>query len=90
MPIAEKLQASWDLRKRTEAVGNVKAALDNLKQTGIDTEAVIDAAMDGVEFDDVDAEIRSEGAACIAIVEALNEALANHADFIDWKPERKP
>ena len=88
MAVTEKLNAAWNTNEAMDAVFEVRAKLQNLANVAAETKAEVDAITQGASFAGVDNEIKAEGAALIAIVNSLNNALASHSDFLTWtQPE---
>ena len=88
MAVTEKLNTAWNTKEAMDAVFEVRAKLQNLANVASETKAEVDAITAGASFASVDAEIKQEGAALIVIVNALNNALASHQDFLTWtQPE---
>ncbi len=85
--LTELLQADWDRKETTDAIMAFRIALQNLKNTAAETKTTIDALVAGSSFTTVHVDLKAEGQACLSIVNQLNAALGNHADFIDFKPE---
>ena len=84
MAITDKLNDSWNTSDASRAVFEVRAAIQNLSNVAIETKSRIDIITGSASFDSVDAEIKAEGATLIGIVNSLNNAFANHNDFINW------
>ena len=87
--IQELLDEAWDVKETTEAVMAIRVALQNLKNVADDTKATVDGIVAGGSFASVDAALKAEGAACIAIVNSLVNALAAHSEFIDFTPDQE-
>ena len=86
--IQELLDAAWDVKETTEAVMAVRVALQNLKNVADDTKATVDGLVAGGNFASVAPALKQEGAACIAILNALVADLAAHTAFIDFVPDQ--
>ena len=84
MAINDKLDTAWTTNESMNDVFAVRAALQNLSNVAVETKAKVDAITSGASFAAVDAEIKAEGAALIAIINSLNTALDGHSDFLNW------
>ena len=86
--IQELLDQAWDEKETTDAVMAIRVALQNLKNVAADTKVAIDAVLTGSSFASVHQDLKTEGQVCITILNSLIAALANHAEFIDFKPDQ--
>jgi hypothetical protein len=86
--IQELLDQAWDEKETTEAVMEIRTALQNLKNVAQQAEAKINRIVAGGSFATVHADLKAEGQACRTILTALVAALANHAEFIDFRPDQ--
>ena len=88
MAITDKLNTAWETNESMSAVFEVRAILQNLANVAAETKSKVDTITAGDSFAAVDAEIKSEGADLIGIVNSLNSSLASHSAFLDWtQPE---
>ena len=87
--IQELLDTAWDVKETTESVMAIRVALQNLKNVANETKTTIDDIVAGGSFASVHADLKAEGQACIAIVNAAVTALGNHAEFIDFLPDQE-
>lgn len=84
MAIAEKLAEEWAKGEASRMVFEIKATLQNAKNVLGETDMRVSEIIAADSIDDVDQEIKAEGLACIQIVRAAKDALADHSDFLDW------
>ena len=87
MAITQKLNQAWNTNEAMDAVFEVRAQVENAYNVLAESIARINEIVAGSSFDDVDAEIKTEGAAIISILNQSKTALDGHDDFILW---RKP
>ena len=87
MAIKDKLNLAWQTNEAMDAVFEVRAQIENAYNVLAESIARINEIVAGSSFDDVDAEIKVEGAAIISILNQSKAALDGHSDFINW---RKP
>jgi len=88
MAIKDKLNLAWQTNEAMDAVFEVRAQIENAYNVLAESIARINEIVAGSSFDDVDAEIKVEGAAIISILNQSKAALDGHGDFILWrKPE---
>jgi len=84
--IEDKLDAAWQAKDTAQKVFAFRAASETLQNAVSESLATMsEIASDPAFVSDVDAEIKSEGAAILSIANAANTALASHADFIGWR-----
>jgi len=87
MAIKDKLDTAWNTNEAMDAVFEFRAQAENAYNVLQETIARIDEIVAGSSFDDVDAEIITEGSAIRSILNQSKDALDNHLVFINW---RKP
>jgi len=87
MAIKIKLNSAWQTNEAMDAVFEFRAQAENAYNVLQETVARIDEIIAGSSFADVDAEIKTEGAAIINILNQSKAALDGHGAFINW---RKP
>lgn len=87
MAIEQKLNAAWNTNEAMDAVFEVRAQIENVYNVLAESIARINEIVAGSSFASVDAEIKTEGAAIISILNQSKTALDGHDDFILW---RKP
>ena len=84
MSIEAKLNTAWTTNTAMDAVFEVRAKLQNLAEVALETKQGVAAITSDASFASVDAEIKAEGAALIALVNAFVSDLAGHQDFLNW------
>lgn len=84
MAITDKLNTSWATNETMDAVFEVRAAAQNVYNVLSEQIARINAITADATFASVDAEIKTEGAAVITILESAKTALDGHTDFLNW------
>ena len=87
MAITQKLNAAWNTNEAMDAVFEVRAQVENAYNVLAESIARINEIVAGSSFANVDAEIKTEGAAIISILNQSKTALDGHDDFVLW---RKP
>ena len=84
MSIEAKLNTAWNTNTAMDAVFDVRQKLQNLANVALETKRDVAAITSDASFASVDAEIKAEGAALIALVNAFVSDLAGHQDFLNW------
>ena len=84
MAITAKLNTAWTTNTAMDAVFEVRSTLENLGNVAVETKAKVAKITSDASFASVDAEIKAEGAALIALVNAFVSDLAGHQDFLNW------
>jgi hypothetical protein len=85
MAIKDKLDIAWETNEAMDAVFDFRAQAENAYNVLLETIAKIDEIVAGASFDDVDAEIKTEGVAVRNILNQSKVALDGHLDFINWR-----
>ncbi len=84
MAVTAKLNTAWSTKDTADAVFAVRAASQNVYNVLGEEIARINGITADAKFASVDAEIKTEGAAVIAILESAKTALDGHSDFLNW------
>lgn len=86
--LQELLDQAWDEKETAEAVMAIRVAFQNLKNVANETKVTVDGVVTKASFANVHAELKSEGQICIGILDLLIATLAEHAEFIDFRPDQ--
>ncbi len=84
MAVTAKLNTAWSTKDTADAVFSVRAHAQNVYSVLGEEITRISAITADAKFASVDAEIKTEGAAVITILETAKTALDGHADFLNW------
>ena len=85
MAIKDKLDFAWTTNEAMDAVFEVRAQVENAYNVLSESIARINEIVADASFDDVDAEIKTEGVAIINILKQSKAALDGHGAFINWR-----
>lgn len=84
MSIKDKLDAAWGTNQAMDAVFEFRAVAQNAYNVLVETVARIDQITSGANFTSVDAEIKTEGVAIRAHLNAAKTNLDDHVAFLNW------
>lgn len=85
MAIKDKLDTAWETNEAMDSVFEVRAQAENLYNVLQETIDKINEIVTGASFANVDAEIKTEGAEVIQILNQSKAALDGHTDFLNWR-----
>lgn len=85
MSIKTKLNQARTTNETMDAIFKVRAQAETAYNVLRESIARINEIVSDASFNDVDAEIKTEGQAIINILNQSKDALDEHADFLNWR-----
>jgi len=82
--ITTELNEEWGRNKQADNVFEVRAIIQDAYNTLEERTTKLEELVAGSEFTDVDDEIKTQGAACIAILKKAKTDLDEYKDLINW------
>lgn len=86
MAVNDKLNEEWASGQQSRAVFEFRAVVQGFADVLVETLAKMDEISSRNDFSGVDPELKAEGIEIRNEITDLKNALADNADFINWKP----